>query len=343
MKREKLDKDLLLQLIAGNPDDRVTSKIIETEEVKAMMNDQWENPQEVVSNESPDFEQLFANIVNKNSKNEAGFLTNNNLLNKELDELKIRNIQLKRRIIFISGVAAAILIMLFAGSITFIKTNKIFQKSFTQNIAPKGQKSQVIMPDGTMAFLNSGTILKYDNSFGKRNRFVELVGEAYFEVSHNKELPFIIRANEVEIEVVGTKFNVMAYPDEEYVETTVTEGKVNVRDIAGTSSLFLTANQKATYHKPTKVLSLKDVNSDPSVSWKDNVLSFDNENFNDVIKKLERWYNISIIVEGKDSLEDRFTLTIRHESLKEVLDLISLTTRFEYAINNDQVKITYNK
>lgn len=338
MNKEKLNKNLMLQLIAGNPDDKIVSRIIETEEVKTMMSLQWENPQEVVSEEIPDFDKLFARIDNRISNVNS---LNNKLYIKELDELKSKNYKLKRRIIFLTSVAAAILILFFAGSVTYIKTNKIFQKSYTQNIAPKGQKSQVIMPDGTMAFLNSGTILKYDNTFGKRNRNVELVGEAYFEVSHNKELPFIIRANDVEIEVVGTKFNVMAYPEEDFVETTVTEGKVNVRDITGASSLYLTANQKATYYKPTKVLAMKDVNSDPSVSWKDNVLSFDNENFNDVIKKLERWYNVSIIVDGKDSLEDRFTLTIRHESLKEVLDLISLTTRFEYAIKDDKVKITY--
>lgn len=341
MNKVKFDKDSLMQLLIGNPDTRFASEIIKTEEVQGMMKHQWDNPEEFVAGEKPDFDRLLANIKVKISSKGNDNSSDKILYISELDELRTKNRRLKKRIAFITGIAAAILLFIIAGSISFINTNKIFQKSFTQNIAPKGQKSQVIMPDGTMAFLNSGTILKYDNTFGKRNRNVELVGEAYFEVVPNKELPFIIRANEVEIEVVGTKFNVMAYPEEEFIETTVTEGKVNVREISGTSSLYLIANQKATYHKPSKLLALKDMNTDPSISWKDNVLSFDNENFDDVINKLERWYDVSISVEGKDSLDDRFTLTIRHESLREVLELISLTTRFEYAINDDQVKITY--
>jgi transmembrane sensor len=341
MNRKKLDKNLLIELIAGSPDESVSAKILESNVVNNLMEHQWSHPEEVAVKETPDFDRVFAGIEKKISIKNINPLHNTSLYIRELDTLRLRNSRLKRRITLISGIAAAVLLFIMVGSISFIKTNKIFQKSFTQNIAPKGQKSQVIMPDGTMAFLNSGTILKYDNSFGKRNRNVELVGEAYFEVSHNKDLPFIIRANEVEIEVVGTKFNVMAYPDEEYIETTVTEGKVNVRETTGTSSLFLTANQRATYHKSTKLLALKDIRTEPSISWKDNVLSFDNENFEDVIKKLERWYNVSIVVEGKDSLEDRFTLTIRHESLKEVLDLINRTTPFNYSINEDKVKITY--
>jgi transmembrane sensor len=341
MNSKRLDKNLLIELLAGNPDKRFTSDILDSEEVKALMSRQWDNPEEVVSTDKPDFNCIFYGIKEKISGNNDINSHSKTISISEFEELKRKNTVLRRRIILITSIAAAILLCIIAGSISFINTSKIFQKSFTQNIAPKGQKSQVIMPDGTMAFLNSGTILKYDNSFGKRNRNVELVGEAYFEVSHNKKLPFVIRANEVEIEVVGTKFNVMAYPDEAYIETTVTEGKVNIREISGTSSLFLTANQKASYNKTSKLLVLNDEKANSSISWKDNVLSFDNENFNDVIKKLERWYDISIIVEGKDSLEDRFTLTIRHESLREVLDLISLTTQFEYAINDNQVKITY--
>jgi transmembrane sensor len=338
MNSKRIKKQLLAEMIIGNQNIKINSEFLELKEVETLMAQQWENPQEVVIREKPDFNNLLQKIKNNIHSDKSN---NSKLLINEIDELKNRNSLLRKRMIISLGVAATILLLVTFSSIYILKTNKVFQETYTQNIAPKGQKSQVILPDGTTVYLNSGTILKYNNIFGKRNRDVEMVGEAYFEVVHNEDLPFIIHTKEINIQVTGTKFNVMAYPEEEYVETTVSEGKVIVREVEGKSSLVLTANQKASYYKPSKLLVKNEVKTEPYVSWKDNVLTFDNENFNEVIKKLERWYNISISVNGKDSLEDRFTLTIRHESLKEVLDLINITTPFYYTINQDKVVITY--
>jgi len=89
------------------------------------------------------------------------------------------------------------------------------------------------------------------------------------------------------------------------------------------------------------LLLVNDVNPEPYLSWKENILVFDNENFSNVIKKLERWYDVSIHVEGTDSIVDRYTLTVKSESLREVLDLISLTTNIKYSINVNEVTIQY--
>jgi transmembrane sensor len=341
MNSKKLNKHLLADMILGNLDFKKRTELLEYEEVKTLMGLQWENPQELASQTKPDFHNLLQKIRANINYGDLNKSTSTILLTSEIDALKNRNLALKKRIAYTIGIAATILLLVTIGSIYVLSTNKIFQKTYTQNIAPKGQKSQVILPDGTTVYLNSGTILKYDNIFGKLNRDVEMVGEAYFEVAHNERLPFIIHTKEIEIEVTGTKFNVMAYPEEDYVETIVSEGKVKVSEVEGLSSFVLTANQKASYHKPSKLLVKGEVKTTPYIGWKDNVLTFDNENFNEVIKKLERWYNISIKVNGKDSLEDRFTLTVRHESLKEVLDLINITTPFRYTINQDKVVITY--
>ena len=200
-----------------------------------------------------------------------------------------------------------------------------------------------MLADGTKVYLNSGTVLRYDNRFGKQNREIELAGEAYFEVARNEKNPFIIYTSDVEVRVLGTKFNVMAYPDEPSIETTVTEGTVNVKERTGEQSLIITANQKASYTKTKKTLVSSVVNPVTFTSWKENILYFDNENFENVISKLERWYDVSIHLEGKDSIDDRFTLTVKNESLKEVLDLISLTTPLRYKIQDDDVTISYKK
>jgi transmembrane sensor len=104
---------------------------------------------------------------------------------------------------------------------------------------------------------------------------------------------------------------------------------------------MLIANQKATFNKANRELMMNNAKPDLYTSWKENLLTFDNENFTDVIKKLERWYDVKIMVEGTDSIRDRFTLTIKSESLREVLELISLTTYIEYTIKANEVTITY--
>jgi ferric-dicitrate binding protein FerR (iron transport regulator) len=133
----------------------------------------------------------------------------------------------------------------------------------------------------------------------------------------------------------------MAYPEDNLVETIVKEGKVSVSELNGQASLLLLANEKATFIKSSRQLVLGRTNADFETSWKENLLNFDNENFANVIQKLERWYNVKISVEGTDSIKDRFTLTVRSESLREVLELISLTTNINYTIDGNHVTIKY--
>jgi transmembrane sensor len=341
MRNKKLTKNLLSDLIVGNQDLNMNAEILNTDEIKSMMERQWDNPYEVKTQNVPDFKMIFSKIKSEIINPEVEPRTNSLILVNELQNLKLQYTSLKRRFGIALGIAASVIIIISLTTFYFISTNQVFKKTYTENIAPRGQKSNVILPDGTKAFLNSGSALRYDNFFGKKYRTVELVGEAYFEVTRNEKLPFIIKTDEVEVKVLGTKFNVMAYPEDNIIETIVKEGKVSVTDVHHKSSLFLTANQMATFHRDTKKFMLNTANPELYTSWKENLLTFDNENFADVIKKLERWYDVKIMVEGTDSIKDRFTMTIKSESLREVLDLISLTTNIEYTIKANQVTITY--
>lgn len=341
MQRKKLNKELLLELIINKMDDKVYSEAFETEEVKSLMYHQWKNPNEVAVSRKPDFKTLFDKIKERTHPETAEKSANTEYLIHEIVDLKDRYNSLKTKLKLSIGIAATVVLLITLGTLSIVSTNKVFQKTYTESIAPSGHKSHVILPDGTKAFLNSGTVLRYDNFFGKKYRNIELVGEAFFEVQKNEKLPFVIVTEDVTVEVIGTKFNVMAYPDDEYTETTVTEGKVSVTENYNKSSLLITANQKATFDKNTNEFLMENINPSPYISWKEDVLSFDNENFTNVIKKLERWYNVSIHVEGKDSITDRYTLTIKSESLREVLELISLTTSIDYTIKENDVMITY--
>ncbi len=341
MIQKHLDKKLLSDLFIGNNDPEMNSEILETEEVKSMMYHQWKNPQEVHVTTKSDFKKLFEKIKERTHPETALKSPTTQFLIAEIEDLKLYNRILRKRFITALAIAATIAVLITVSGLFIIGQNQVFRKTYTENIAPKGQKSHVILPDGSKVFLNSGSVIRYDNFFGKKYRKLQLTGEAYFEVQRNEKLPFIISTTDVEVEVIGTKFNIMAYPEDEIVETIVTEGSVSVTEIHNQSSLMLSANQKATFHKKSQILLLNDVNPSPYTSWKNNLLTFDNENFADVIKKLERWYDVSIQVEGTDSIKDRFTMTIKSESLREVLELISLTTNIEYMIQANHVMISY--
>ncbi len=341
MERKNIKSELLSELVIGNPDPEIREELLEQEEVKAMMYHQWKNPHEVHTERKPDFKMIFEKIREKTHPENAEKSATTHYLINEIDTLKGRYSVLRNRIRISLAIAATLIVLLTAGGIYIIGNYKVFSRTYTESIVPKGEKSHIILPDGTKAFLNSGTILRYDNLFGKNNRALELVGEGYFEVVHNKRIPFIITTKEISVEVVGTKFNVMAYAEENLVETTVKEGSVSVTETNGAGNLLLTANQKAVFHKDTRLLVLNDVNPDLYISWKEDILTFDNENFANVIRKLERWYDVSIYVEGKDSITDRYTLTIDNESLQDVLRMISLTTNINYTIKSDEVTIIY--
>jgi transmembrane sensor len=339
--KKNLTKDQLSDLMVGNIDLQMNTEILNTDEVKALMDSQWNNPLEAKTSYVPDLKSIFNKIKKRTHPSNDRQSTHTEFLMNEVQNLKFQYSTLRKRFGIALGIAASVILIITLSTIYVLDTNQVFKKTFTENIAPKGQKSNVILPDGTKAYLNSGSALRYDNFFGKKYRNIQLVGEAYFEVTRNEKLPFIINADEIEIKVLGTKFNVMAYPEDNFVETMVKEGKVSVTDVHGKNSVFLTANQKATFHKDTKQLLFNNANADLYTSWKENLLIFDNENFADVIKKLERWYDVTVMVQGTDSIKDRFTLTIKSESLREVLELISYTTDIEYTIKANQVTITY--
>ena len=335
------------ELILGGEDAKTRAEILDTDEVSSMMYHQWKGSGKSdvrhESGKNVDFARIFEKIRNAINSEKNGRDENLIVLSREVEELRKVNSAIRKQFRIVLGIAASLLFLLAFGAIKTLSSGSLLKKTVTESIAPLGQKSQLVLPDGTKVYLNSGTVLRYDSHFGKRNRQIELTGEAYFEVAKSRKNSFIIHAADLEIKVLGTKFNVTAYPNDPVIETYVTEGKVSVRDLNSEKSIMLVAHQKASYLKDKRQLTLSEVRSDNLISWKENVLYFDNEDFKNIIKKLERWYDVSISLEGKDSIDDRFTLTIKDESLREVLDLISLTTPIRYKFEDHKVTIVYSE
>ncbi|HTF18060.1 MAG TPA: FecR family protein [Chryseolinea sp.] len=216
--------------------------------------------------------------------------------------------------------------------------------SIERRVNPVGQKSVLFLSDGTKVWLNAASKLSYTSDFSEQDtREVYLEGEAFFEVAHNKNKPFIVHTSSIKIKVLGTSFNVKSYSEEKTIETTLVNGKVRIEqaDARGNriGDVELKPNQCAVFTKTSKIINIKEVEADNSMSWKRETLVFDEESIDNVILQMERWFNVEIHVDDKGSLDCKLTANIQEESLEEVLKLIETTHNIHYSIIGNQVFI----
>lgn len=208
-----------------------------------------------------------------------------------------------------------------------------------QTIVPTGEKSQILLPDGTKVWINSASVLSYNTGYGKQNRDVEIDGEAFFEVAHNAEIPFNVHTKDCEIKVLGTKFNVRSYDTNTQTETALLEGKVEVTLLKG-KQVNLIPGQLAVADNENNELKIVQRNVTNSICWKDNVLRFDNTPLSEVVDKLGYWYGVNFHLSNAQNLEEKhFTFTVKTESLKELLDIVKLVQPLNYQIKGEDIYI----
>ena len=220
-----------------------------------------------------------------------------------------------------------------------------YSKNTVEYVAPYGSKTKLKLLDGSFVWLNAGTTLKYDQGFGASNRDIQLSGEAYFEVAKNKKLPFIVKAKEVSVMAVGTKFNVKAYPDEKMVETILLEGSVKLDNLVSKKqkSILLNPNQKAVFNPTDNDFVVSNVKNAYETSWYTNDWVIKNTNLGSFAKLLERRYNIEIAFE-EDSIKNyEFAGIIQDETIEQVLTAITYTAPLKYKIINKNVTISIDK
>jgi transmembrane sensor len=245
----------------------------------------------------------------------------------------------------IRRIAALLIIGLFIGGtiITFNLYKKRQSVSTLVFEAPQGEKSKVVLTDSTVIWLNSSSKIQLNNNYNVLNRKVQLEGEAYFEVTGDTRLPFKVTTKDLDIVVLGTKFNIIAYPEENITETSVIEGVVEVttKTKPATKKVTIRQNQKVTYDKNNNTLSYKSTNPKVDIAWMNNTLIFDNEHYLKVFNKLEKWYGVDIEVVGSINYEPHYTFKIKTESLSEMLNLLNIIAPIEYKIDGDKVTIKF--
>jgi transmembrane sensor len=201
-------------------------------------------------------------------------------------------------------------------------------------ITPRGGQYQVILPDGSKVWLNSESKLRYPSEFNTKQRNVELDGEAYFEVAKDKERPFRISINAMQVEVLGTHFNIMGYRNEAATKTTLLEGSVRI--IKGQLQKMIVPGQQATV---TSNIDIAEVNTQEAIEWKKGNFNFSHEKLGSIMRKIARWYDIDVDYQGKTTNASFVGTIPQSKNIGEVLKYLELTGLVHFKIDERRITV----
>jgi len=209
---------------------------------------------------------------------------------------------------------------------------------------PYGKKFRLQLSDGTFVHLNSGTTLKYPVKFiAGENRQVFLYGEAFFDVAKDKKHPFIVNADELNVRVLGTHFNVSNYPEDNITDVVLVEGSVGMyksnQEFDTAKNTVLKPGFKGSFNKENAKISTKAVITDIYTSWINGGLTFRNMTFKNIITKLERRYNVTIINKNEKLANEKFNASFKEESIENVMSYFNEIHGIHYTIKNNQILI----
>lgn len=215
---------------------------------------------------------------------------------------------------------------------THLNTNKVNHNTI---LTPRGGEYQLALADGTKVWLNAESKLTYPVAFKGAQRLVELEGEAYFEVAHNADKPFIVQTEKKQITVLGTSFNISAYPSDEETTTTLVTGSIEAL-FAGNIKKILRPNQQLIVDHANNKGTLKQVDTYLYSSWKDGRLVFRNQHLGDILEDMERWYNFRVAYDSEKTKNYRFSIDMpKYDSFDKVIDIIEMTGLVDLEINGN--------
>jgi ferric-dicitrate binding protein FerR (iron transport regulator) len=211
-------------------------------------------------------------------------------------------------------------LLVYAGSLAAKAHTAVVYNTLT---TPRGGQYKVVLADGTRVWLNASSSLHFPTAFTGKERNVELTGEAYFEVAGNKEKPFHVNVNGIDVEVLGTHFNINAYADETAVKTTLLEGSVRV--VSGGTAGLLRPGEQGVLNKKGTGIEIKKVDMNEVIAWKNGLFQFDGADIKSIMRQIGRWYDVEIEYSGEVS-KRRFEGKIsRDAQLSDVLKILELS------------------
>ena len=224
------------------------------------------------------------------------------------------------------------------------RTKFMANRSVTNTIqTPKGGKYQVRLPDGSKVWLNSASTLSYPTTFSGNERKVQLKGEAYFEISPNKNIPFRVQSGNQVVEVLGTHFNINSYDDEDYVKTTLLEGSVKVilnskPNVVSNTRLLKPGEQSLTKSSRADI-RIENADTEKAVAWKNGYFKFRNTPIREIMREIERWYDVELVYEGKMPT-DEFTGFISNDvKISAVLKILEESGGVKFTVKGKKLKV----
>lgn len=297
------------------------------------------------------------------------------------DDLKLKGIRYmamqssRNKLRVLVRYAAVILITAMAAGIAYYLTGRMEEEEMARNEinVPYGSRIRVTLADSSVVWLNSGSRLSYPERFTQGSREVYLEGEGFFDIRKDRRNPFFVRTSDINIKVLGTRFNVKTYPEEDIIETTLVSGQLLIETgkgkPGGQEVAVLKPSQKVIYSKSTNQLALerkepgqveKPVSGEATryvnmenrqkiqelaveTSWKDNQLIFRDETLLQLARLLERWYNVKIEIMDEEVGKYQFTGRIENETIEQALKALSIASDLDFRIDSNKIEITGKK
>lgn len=207
---------------------------------------------------------------------------------------------------------------------------------------PRGGEYRLKLSDGTTVFLNSDSELRYPVNFGATSREVELKGEAFFEVTKDAQRPFVVKAEQVYVKVLGTSFNINTY-DKEYIETVLVQGSVGMQVAGDSREWRIKPNELASFNRKSKTIVVKEVDVLPYVAWKEGRFLFKNQSLEQITEIMARWYDINVTFQDESIKHLHFTGDLRrHEDFSVMLEALTSLVNVDYRLENREL-ILYMK
>ena len=240
--------------------------------------------------------------------------------------------------------AAVVAIIIAVGCISYWQGEVNVKDTFADISveAPLGSKTKLYLPDGTLVWLNAGSRMTYSQGFGVDNRKVELEGEGYFEVKRNEKIPFFVKTKDLQLQVLGTKFNFRDYPEDHEVVVSLLEGKVGLNNLLREEKeAVLSPDERAVLNKANGLLTVESVTASNASQWTDGYLFFDEELLPYIAKQLERSYNVKIHIANHSLKTFRFygNFVRREQNIQEVLEALASTEKMQYKIEERNITI----
>lgn len=292
-------------------------------------------------NKHGEFEKFVAsrgNMTEEEQNLEAGLLIERiDSINTDKAYIKVQN-QISVKVLDSSWIlnlrkyAAVLILPLFLALSYSIYLNFTPKKQETvtyELTCPIGIRTQAVLPDGTKVWLNAKSSIKYQLPFVQNERNIKLSGEAFFEVTKNQKSPFVIESQNSFVKVLGTKFNVRSYPEDEEIAVALQEGSVDFKTTNSenkTIKTILKPNEYLVYTKADKSLSVTSENIGKFISWRQNRMVLDETPIREVAVLLSRWYGVQVEVVDLEILNYKFTTTFENESLSQVLELLEISS-----------------